>query len=116
MPVTADPQRAPRSAYAGLDFIKAAFCPLDFSAMKLAERPEWQHLGSDEALAPLEVSRSLHYPRQFPYTDTHGHRKTGTQIVNALFGLAPTDFDLFLGLFTYLKRLPALPEDGRTHL
>ena len=40
----------------------------------------------------------------------------GTQITTAVFGLAPADFDLFLGLYTYLKRLPELPKDGRTYL
>jgi len=30
--------------------------------------------------------------------------------------MAPKDFDLFLGLYTYLRRSPELPADGRTHL
>jgi hypothetical protein len=105
-----------RSAYAGLNFIKAAFCPLDFKAIKLGEHPEYRHIKCDHALACLEVGQSLHYPRQFSYTDVHGNRRTGTQIITAPFGLAPVDFDLFLGLFTYLKKLPELPEDGRMHM
>src|SRR5687768_16501061 len=44
------------------------------------------------------------------------NRSTGTQIISAYFGLAPTDFDVLLGLYTYLKRLPELPQDGRTYL
>jgi hypothetical protein len=40
----------------------------------------------------------------------------GTQIVSAHFGLAPTDFDVLQGLYTYLKRLPELPPDGRSYL
>src|SRR5205809_7098361 len=98
----------PSTAYAGLDFIKAAFCPLEFNAMPLKDHPDWSHLGRDNALAALEVSTPLVYARQFPYTNQHGHRRTGTQVVSATFGLAPTDFDMFLGLFTYLKRLPEL--------
>src|SRR5947208_4401915 len=109
-------QRLSLSAYAGLDFIKAAFCPLEFTAMKLRQHPEFKQLRKDGALASLEVSTPLRYPRQFPFTDSHGHRKTGTQIITAPFGLAPKDFDLFLGLYTYLRRLPELPADGRTHL
>src|SRR4051812_14669316 len=114
-PATAPP-RFERPAYAGLDFIKAAFCPLAFRAMSFSDHPEYRHLGADEGLALLEVGDPLHYPRQFPYTDPQGHRKTGTQIVTAPFGLAPADFDLLLGLYTYLKRLPSPPEDGRTYL
>ena len=105
-----------RSAYAGLNFIKAAFCPLEFNANKLGKHPLYKRLRKDEALGKLEVGDPLHYPRQFTYTDAHGHRKTGTQIITAPFGLAPVDFDLFLGLFTYLKRLPELPKDGEVHL
>jgi hypothetical protein len=104
------------SAYAGLDFIKAAFCPLDFEATTLAKHPQFVQLRKDKALAALEVSDALNYPRQFPFTDGNGHRSTGTQIITAAFGLAPKDFDLFLGLYTYLRRLPELPADGRTHL
>jgi hypothetical protein len=109
-------QRGATSAYAGLDFIKAAFCPLEFTAIKLGKHPEFAQLKKDHALAVLEVGDQLRYARQFPYTDPHGHRKTGTQIITAPFGLAPKDFDLFLGLYTYLRRLPELPSDGRTHL
>ena len=105
-----------QAGYAGLDFIKAAFCPLEFNAIKFGKHADYKHLRKDEALAELEVSDPLQYPRSFPYTDIHGHRRTGTQIVSAYFGLASKDFDLFLGLYTYLKRLPELPADGRTHL
>jgi hypothetical protein len=115
MPRT-DRQQRHGTAYAGLDFIKAAFCPLEFNAMPLKEHAHWSHLGRDKALASLEVSAPLVYPRQFPYTDRNGHRKVGTQVVTATFGLAPKDFDMFLGLYTYLKRLPELPADGRTYL
>ncbi len=109
-------QRHSTSAYAGLDFIKAAFCPLEFEATTLAEHPQFVQLRKDKALAVLEVGDALNYPRQFPFTDGNGHRRTGTQIITAPFGLAPKDFDLFLGLYTYLRRLPELPADGRTHL
>lgn len=105
-----------QSGYAGLDFIKAAFCPLEFNALKFAKHPDYKHLRKDAALAALEVGDPLHYARQFPYTDIHGHRRTGTQVVTAYFGLASKDFDLFLGLYTYLKRLPELPTDGQSHL
>lgn len=104
------------SAYAGLDFIKAAFCPLDFEATTLAKHPQFLQLRKDKALAALEVGDALNYPRQFPFNDVNGHRRTGTQIITAAFGLAPKDFDLFLGLYTYLRHLPELPADGRTHL
>lgn len=104
------------SAHAGLDFIKAAFCPLEFTTTKLDKHPDFAQLRKDQALSALEVGPQLHYPRQFPFTDPNGHRKTGTQIITAPFGLAPKDFDLFLGLYTYLRRLPELPTDGRTHL
>ena len=116
MSYTAEQQRHTKYAYAGLDFIKAAFCPLEFTAMKLGQHSEFKQLRKDGALASLEVGTPLRYPRQFPFTDPHGHRKTGTQFITAPFGLAPKDFDLFLGLYTYLRRLPELPEDGRTHL
>lgn len=104
------------TAYAGLDFIKAAFCPLEFNAKPLRDHHAWSHLGRDEALAALDVGDQLTYPRQYSYTDHNGNRKTGTQVISALFGLAPKDFDLFLGLYTYLKRLPELPANGRTYL
>jgi hypothetical protein len=104
-----------QKAYAGLDFIRAAFCPLEFNAVELRNHPRFVELRRDQALAGLEVSEPLHYPRQFPYT-CNGNRRTGTQIVSAYFGLAPTDFDVLLGLYTYLKRLPELPADGRTYL
>lgn len=105
-----------QSGYAGLDFIKAAFCPLEFTALKFGRHPDFKHLRKDAALAELEVGDPLHYARQFPYTDVHGHRRTGTQVVTAYFGLASKDFDLFLGLYTYLKKLPELPADGQSHL
>ncbi len=105
-----------QSAYAGLNFIKAAFCPLEFNATRLGNHPLYRRLRRDEALAELEVGSPLHYPRQFTYTNRNGNRRTGTQIITAPFGLAPADFDLFLGLFTYLKRLPEIPKDGVLHL
>ncbi len=108
-------ERHSTKAYAGLDFIRAAFCPLDFKAVTLRDHVRFAELRNDAALADLEVSDPLHYPRQFPYTQ-NGNRRTGTQIVSAHFGLAPKDVDLLLGLYTYLKRLPELPSDGRTHL
>src|SRR5260370_91958 len=111
MTASASRHRQTTSAYAGLDFIKAAFCPLEFTAMKFGQPPEFKQLRKDGALASLEVSTPLRYPRQFPFTDPHGHRKTGTQIITAPFGLAPKDFDLFLGLYTYLRRLPELPKE-----
>ncbi len=115
MPQATRTQQA-RSAYAGLDFIKAAFCPLEFNAMPFAEHPEYRQLCKDDALAHLEVGQPLHYPRQFLYTDAHGNRKRATQVVTAHFGCAPKDFDLFIGLYTYMKRLPERPADGRVHL
>jgi hypothetical protein len=105
-----------RSAYAGLDFIKAAFCPLEFTATKLKDHPQFKQLKKDEVLGQLEVGEALHYPRQYPYTDLQGNRKTGTQIVTAPFGLAPKDFDLLVGLYSYMKKLPEIPADGRLHL
>ena len=114
MPKAAKPPAAPK-AYAGLDFIRAAFCPLEFNAVPLSEHIRFAELRRDKALAALEVSDPLHFPRQFPYT-SNGNRRTGTQIVSAYFGLAPTDFDVLLGLYSYLKRLPELPQDGRTYL
>jgi hypothetical protein len=116
MPGGAKQRPNSRSAFAGVNFIKAAFCPLDFKAIKLSEHPEYRHIKKDHALAELQVGPALHYPRQFTYTDQHGNRRTGTQIITAPFGLAPVDFDLFLGLFTYLKRLPELPVDGRVQM
>ncbi len=109
-------QRPPRMAYAGLDFIKAAFCPLEFNAMKLRDHPAFIHLKKDKALAALEVGENLNYPRQFPYTDLHGNRKLGTQIITAPFGLAPKDFDMFLGMYTFLKKQPELPANGQLHM
>jgi len=102
-------------AYAGLDFIRAAFCPLDFKAQKLCDHARFEELRRDAALATLEVGDTLHYPRQFPYTQ-NGNRKTGTQIVTAPFGLAPTDFDVLLGLYTYLRNLSESPNDGCSYL
>jgi hypothetical protein len=116
MPSPSRQSKFTQCGYAGLEFIKAAFCPLEFTAMKLVHHPEFTQLRKDGALATLEVGTHLRYLRQLPFTDSHGHRKTGTQIITAPFGLAPKDFDLFLGLYTYLRRLPELPSDGRTHL
>lgn len=112
MPKKTAGQARATSAYAGLDFIKAAFCPLDFRAMKFRDHPEYQQFRSDAALGTLEVGNALNYPRQFPFTDGHGNRKTGTQIVTAPFGLAPQDFDFFLGLYTLFKRNPELVQDA----
>ena len=39
---TTEKAQRPQSAYAGLDFIKAAFCPLEFTAMKLGQHPEFK--------------------------------------------------------------------------
>lgn len=118
MPIKTDQRHGTKQhstkAYAGLDFIRAAFCPLDFQAVRLRDHVRFAELRSDAALADLEVSEPLHYPRQFPYTQ-NGNRRTGTQIVTAAFGLAPKDVDLLLGLYNYLKRLPELPSDDRTH-
>src|SRR5438552_1156195 len=96
MPVAAREHRFSHAAYAGLDFIKAAFCPLDFMVMPFREHPDWAHLGKEEGLARLEVGNTLRYPRQFRFTDLNGHRRTGTQITTSVFGLAQADFDLFL--------------------
>lgn len=102
-------------AFAPLAFIRSAFCPLEFEARKLGQHPQFTSLPNrDEALALLEVGESLIYPRQFPYTDPNKHRKIGTQIVTAPFGLAPVDFDMFLGLFDYLKRHPEEIGEDRT--
>jgi hypothetical protein len=102
--------------FAPLNLIRSALCPLDFTAMRLRDHPAYEHVRADSALGELEVGESLHYPRQFTYTDQNNHRRTGTQIVTAPFGLAPVDFDLFLGLFTYLKRLPEIPADRKLYL
>jgi len=80
--------------------------------MPLKEHDQWSAPGTRQGTSVLEVSEPLVYPRQFPYTDRNGHRKVGTQVVTATFGLAPKDFDMFLGLYTYLKRLPELPADA----
>lgn len=108
--------RTSQRGYAGLDFIKAAFCPLAFKAKRLAEHPSFDELRADPALKTLEVGEALHYPRQFRYKDSVGNSKLGTQVVTAPFGLAPKDFDLFLGLYTYLKHLDDLPADGELDL
>lgn len=97
---------------AGLDFIRAAFCPLDFTGQPLAKHPLFRELRADPALGVLEVGEPLHFARQFRFKDRHGNSKTATQLVTAPFGLAPKDFDLFLGLYTYVKQLPELPTDG----
>jgi hypothetical protein len=102
--------------YAPLNLIRSAACPLDFTARLLREHRAYEHVCGDSALGELEVGEPLNYARQFTYTDQHKHRRTGTQIVTAPFGLAPVDFDLFLGLFTYLKRLPEIPADRQLHL
>ena len=100
--------------YAALDFIRAGFCPLAFDAMRLAEHPQYRSLPCpDAALGKLEVGESLIQVGQFPYVDSNKHRKTGTQIVTAPFGLSPVDFDLLLGLFDYLKRNPEQIDNER---
>ncbi len=96
--------------------IKAAFCPLKFNAIPLREHPHYRELPNDHGLGQLDVGLDLHYPRSFTYIDQHGNQRSGTQIVTAPFGLAPKDFDLFLGLYTLLKRLPEEPSDGRLFL
>ena len=55
MGTTPRQQASPQSAYAGLDFIKAAFCPLEFTATKLGKHPEFTQLRKDKALAPLNL-------------------------------------------------------------
>lgn len=84
--------------------------------MPLWEHPQYAELPHDRGLGQLDVGSNLHYPRSFSYTDQHGNHRIGTQIVTAPFGLAPKDFDLFLGLYTLLKRLPEEPADGRLFL
>jgi len=42
MGVSSRDHRQTSSAYAGLDFIKAAFCPLEFTAMKLDRHPAFE--------------------------------------------------------------------------
>jgi len=102
--------------YAGLDFIKAAFSPLSFKAIPLGEHPLYAELRADSALGVLEVGEALNYPRQFRYKDQSGNYKTATQLITAPFGLAPKDFDLFLGLYTYLKDLDDFPQQGELDL
>lgn len=45
------------SGYAGLDFIKAAFCPLEFNATKLGKHPDFLRLRKDKAR--VSMSRTL---------------------------------------------------------
>lgn len=102
--------------YAGVDFIKAAVCPLDFVASPLGEHPGWEILHADKALADLEVGEPLKYPRQFWYLDQQKNRKRGTQIITAPFGFSPEDFDLWLGIYSWLwrkqQRGETISEDG----
>ena len=115
MPFPSNPNRTSNRGYAGLDFIKAAFSPLSFKATPLREHPLYTELHADSALAVLEVGEALNYPRQFRYKDPSGNYKIGTQVITAPFGLAPKDFDLFLGLYT-LKDLNEFPEAGELDL
>ncbi|HLF11884.1 MAG TPA: hypothetical protein VJA26_11775 [Gammaproteobacteria bacterium] len=62
--------------------------------------------------APAELASEAPWAWSALTTNVHGNLRTGTQIITAPFGLAPVDFDLYLGLFTYLKKLPELPSDG----
>ena len=68
VPETAQKRHGGTKAYAGLDFIRAAFCPLEFNAVPLSEHIRFAELRRDKALAALEVSDPLHFPRQFPCT------------------------------------------------
>jgi hypothetical protein len=52
-------RQSTRSAYAGLNFIKAAFCPLEFNAVKLASHLLYRWRRRDDALAPLRLG---HFP------------------------------------------------------
>lgn len=95
---------ARRFLHAPLAFIRSALCPLDFHATQLGEHPAFREvINGDDALAAIEVGESLRYATQFPYVDHHRHRRVGTQIVTAPFGLAPIDVDLLFALFTYLR-------------
>ena len=116
MPFPSTANRTSNRGYAGLDFIKAAFSPLSFKATPLREHPLYRELHADSALGVLEVGEALNYPRQFRYKDRSGNYKTATQLITAPFGLAPKDFDLFLGLYTYVKDLDEFPNSGELDL
>ena len=96
-----------RTACIGVNFIRSAFCPLTFRRRRLADHPKFtEAIRHDEGLAPLgnlEVGESLVYATLFPYYDGNKHRRIATQTVAAPFGLAPTDFKLLTGLYTYLR-------------
>jgi hypothetical protein len=50
------PDIGPKPSFlAGLDFIKAAFCPLEFTATKLGKHPQFKQLRKDAALAVLAI-------------------------------------------------------------
>jgi len=116
VPFPSTANRTSNRGYAGLDFIKAAFSPLSFKATPLREHPLYRELHADSALGVLEVGEALNYPRQFRYKDRSGNYKTATQLITAPFGLAPKDFDLFLGLYTYVKDLDEFPNSGELDL
>jgi len=116
VPSPASTHHTSHRGYAGLDFIKAAFSPLSFKATRLKEHPLYRELHADSALGILEVGETLNYPRQFRYKDPSGNYKVATQLITAPFGLAPKDFDLFLGLYTYVKSLDDFPETGELDL
>jgi len=116
VPFPSTANRTSQRGYAGLDFIKAAFSPLSFKATPLGEHPNYADLKADKALGVLQVGEAMNYPRQFRYKDRSGNYNVGTQVITAAFGLAPKDFDLFLGLYTYLKELDQFPETGELDL
>jgi hypothetical protein len=96
----------------GLNFIRAAWSPLDFRCVKFGEHPAFKEFVRDEpTVAALEVGDCLRYATKFPYNDANNHRKIATQIITAPFGLSPVDFDAFIGLETYLRNLDRLPEN-----
>ena len=104
-------------SYAGLNFIRAAWCPLEFTCKKLSEHPECQELyRANPALGDLEVGDCLRYATQFTYNDRNKHRRSGAQLITAPFGLSPVDFDMFIGLYTYLRSLDSIPDDGKIAL
>jgi len=116
VPFPSTTNRTRNRGYAGLDFIKAAFCPLSFKAVPLKDHPLFADLRADHALGVLEVGDALHYPRQFRYKDRSANYKLATQLITAPFGLAPKDFDLLLGLYAHLKDLDHFPDSGELDL
>jgi hypothetical protein len=105
---------------AGVDFIKAAWCPLRFKAKPLREHSEFASLGPvDPAIGNLHVGDPLNYARVYYYWDRRSRRqRQGTQVIAAPFGFAPEDFDLLLAIYNFLKEgqeLKALPQDHIHH-